>query len=213
MARRPRSIGRKQIPLDLTPAPDFTYETFIEAPSNMGALSTLRAWPAWPAPAMLLLGPEGTGKTHLGEAWLARSGGVFLDDAQTRAEGTLFGYINRALRGEIPGLLLTSRTPPSGWGVCLPDLNSRLSAMPKIELFEPDDDSLHPITRALFKRRGREVSREVVDYLLKYTDRSIPALTDTIRQIDEAASSAKADVTRPFMAKLVRETLDLFEDD
>ncbi|WP_298918685.1 hypothetical protein [uncultured Algimonas sp.] len=203
-------VRRKgQIPLDLTPAPDFTYESFIEAPSNAGALNVVRAWPAWPAPAMLLLGPEGTGKTHLGEAWLKTAHGVFLDDAHTRDDDALFGFINRALRGEIPGLLLASRVVPDDWGVALPDLRSRLSAMPKIELHEPDDDSLHPITRELFRRRGRDVSRDVVDYLLKYTDRSVPALRDTIRMIDEAASSAKADVTKAFAGKVVRE--DLFE--
>lgn len=203
--------NRGQIPLDLTPKPDFTFESFIEAPSNAGAFNVVRAWPAWPAPAMMLLGPEGTGKTHLGEAWLAVSHGLFLDDAHTRTEDELFGFINRALRGDIPGLLLASRVPPTDWGVSLPDLKSRLGAMPVMQLHEPDDDSLHPITRALFERQGRAVGRDVVDYLLKYTDRSVPALRATIRLIDEAASSAKADVTKAFAAKVLRENLDLFE--
>lgn len=200
-----------QIPLDLIPVPDFTFETFIEAPSNAGALNVVRAWPAWSAPAMMLLGPEGTGKTHLGEAWLATSHGLFLDDAHTRTDDELFGFINRALRGDIPGLLLASRVPPTDWGVTLPDLISRLGAMPVMRLHEPDDDSLHPITRALFERQGRAVGRDVVDYLLKYTDRSVPALRATIALIDEAASSAKADVTKTFVGKVLRENLDLFE--
>lgn len=201
----------RQIPLDLTPAPDFSFDSYIEAPSNQGALNVVRAWPAWPAPAILLLGPEGVGKTHLGEAWLTASHGVFLDDAHTRTEEELFGFINRALRSEIPGLLLASRVPPSDWGVSLPDLQSRLSAMPKIELFEPDDESLRPITRALFQQRGREVTTDVVDYLLKYSDRSVPALRAIIREIDEAASSEKVDVTKVFAGKVLRENMDLFE--
>jgi len=200
-----------QIPLDLTPAPDFTFDSFIEAPSNAGAFNVVRGWPAWPAPAMMLVGPEGTGKTHLGQAWLAVSQGEFVDDADGMAEDALFAAINRALRGDIPGLLLAARRAPSQWGVSMPDLNSRLGAMPVMQLHEPDDDSLHPITRALFRRQGREVSRDVVDYLLKYTDRSVPALRETIRLIDAAASSAKADVTKAFAAKVVRENLDLFE--
>lgn len=201
----------RQIPFDLAPEPDFTFETFIEAPSNTGAFNVVRAWPAWPAPAMMLLGPEGTGKTHLGDAWLKQSHGVFLDDAHARTEGDLFAFINRALRGEISGLLLASRVPPNEWGVSLPDLRSRLSAMPVIQLHEPDDDSLRPITSALFQRRGREVTTDVVDYLLKYTDRSVPALRATIRLIDETASSAKADVTKAFTAKVLRENGDLFD--
>jgi len=201
----------RQIPFDLAPEPDFTFETFIEAPSNTGAFNVVRAWPAWPAPAMMLLGPEGTGKTHLGEAWLKHSHGVFLDDAHVRTEDDLFAFINRALRGDISGLLLASRVPPNEWGVSLPDLRSRLSAMPVIQLHEADDDSLRPITSALFQRRGREVTTDVVDYLLKYTDRNVPALRATIRLIDETASSAKADVTKAFTAKVLRETGDLFD--
>jgi len=193
-----------QIPLDLTPAPDFTFDSFIEAPSNAGALRVVRTWPAWPAPAMMLFGPEGTGKTHLGTAWQSVSQGEFIDDADGVGEDALFAAINRALRGDIPGLLLAARSAPALWGVSMPDLNSRLGAMPVMQLHEPDDDSLHPITRALFRRQGREVSRDVVDYLLKYTDRSVPALRATIAQIDAAASSAKADVTKAFAAKVVK---------
>ena len=201
----------RQIPLDLTPAPDFTFESFIEAPSNTGALNVVRAWPAWPAPAILLLGPEGTGKTHLGEAWLRGSHGVFLDDAHVLSDDALFGFLNRALRGEIPGLLLASRVAPTDWGVQLPDLRSRLGSTPTIQLSEPDDDSLRPITRALFERRGRVVPDDVLDYLLRHSDRSVPSLRRTICMIDEAASSAKADVTKAFAAKQLRENLDLFE--
>lgn len=200
-----------QIPLDLTPVPDFTFDRFIQAPSNAGALNVVRSWPAWPAPAMMLLGPEGTGKTHLGTAWQAVSAGIFVDEAQAVSDGDLFGIINRALRGDSPGVLLASRVPPGDWGVAMPDLISRLGAMPVIQLFEPDDDSLHPITRALFERQGRAVGRDVVDYLLKYTDRSVPALRATIRLIDEAASSAKVDVTKAFAAKVLRESLDVSE--
>lgn len=211
MMSRIGQIPRVQIPMDLIPDPDFTFDSFIQAPSNQGALNVVQAWPAWPAPAVLLLGPEGTGKTHLGEAWLAQSHGIFIDDAHTRSEEDLFAFINRALRGEIPGLLLASRVPPSDWGVGLPDLRSRLSAMPKIELFEPDDESLRPITRILFERRGRDVPSDVIDYLLRYSDRSVPALRTIIREIDEAASSAKVDVTKVFTGKVLRENMDLFD--
>ena len=175
------ATSSRQIPFDLTPAPDFSFDSFIEAPSNAGALAVVRAWPAWPAAAMMLLGPEGSGKTHLGEAWLTVSHGVFLDNAHTRTEEELFGFINRALRGEIPGLLLASRVPPTDWGVAMPDLKSRLKAMPKMELFEPDDESLRPITWELFRRRGREVPTDAVDFLLKHSDRSVPALRAAIR--------------------------------
>ena len=198
--------------MDLAPAPVLTFDTFIPAPSNHGALDTLMAWPAWPAPALLLLGPEGSGKTHLGEAWLSRSRGVFIDDAHTREDGQLFGFINRALRGEIPGLLLASRVAPNDWGVQLPDLRSRLSAMPKLQLGEPDDASLRPIARALFERRGRVVGEDVLDFLMRHAPRDVPDLRATIVELDDAARAENRDVTKAFVAKRLRENLDLFED-
>ena len=197
--------------MDLAPDPAPSFESFIETPGNAGALATLRAWPAWPAPALLLLGPEGSGKTHLGEAWLRDSHGVFLDDAHTRPEDALFGFINRALRGEIPGLLLASRVHPDQWGVSLPDLRSRLSAMPVLELGEPDDESLRPIARALFEGRGRVVPEDVLDYLLRHAPRDVPSLRATIADIDAAAQADRADVTKAFVVRRLRENLDLFE--
>ncbi len=204
-------MSPKQIPMDLAPTAPLTFESFIEAPSNAGALATVQTWPNWPAPAILLLGPEGTGKTHLGEAWLAHSHGVFLDDAHTQTEEALFGFINRALRGEIPGLLLASRLPPSKWGINLPDLRSRLSAMPVLQLFEPDDESLRPITRALFERRGRVVPEAVIDTMLKYAPRDVPSLRTLIAEIDRLASADKIDVGPRLVGRYLQDTPDLFD--
>ena len=156
-----------QIPLDLAPETEFTLETFHAAPSNQGALRLIRAWPDWPAPAILLLGPDGSGKTHLGRGWARQSRGEFLDDAQSLDEDHLFARINAALRGEGAGLVLASRTAPHDWGIRVPDLRSRLLSLPVVHLEDPDDESLVPILRALFEQQGRIVPPEVINYLLK----------------------------------------------
>ena len=208
---RQGSKRSKQIPMDLAPDAPFTYESFIEAPSNSGALVTLKAWPNWPAPALLLLGPAGCGKTHLGEAWLAQSHGVFLDDAHGRSEDDLFGFINRALRGEVPGVLLASRVAPSDWGVSLPDLLSRLSAMPVLQISEADDESLRPITRALFEQRGRVVTEGVIDTMLKFAPRDVPSLRALIAEIDAIASADKIDIGPRLVSRFLQDTPDLFD--
>ena len=35
-------------------------------------------WPDWPCPALLIHGPEGSGKTHLARIWAALAGGRFV---------------------------------------------------------------------------------------------------------------------------------------
>ena len=41
---------------------------------NREALAWLERWPDWPAPALVLHGPPGCGKSHLARIWAARSG-------------------------------------------------------------------------------------------------------------------------------------------
>ncbi|MEM8951362.1 MAG: DNA replication protein, partial [Pseudomonadota bacterium] len=46
-------------------------EDFMPAESNRDALAWLERWPDWPAPALVLHGPSGAGKTHLAQIWAA----------------------------------------------------------------------------------------------------------------------------------------------
>lgn len=194
----------KQIPLNLRPDAPYSFQTFYETPSNQDALALVKAYPNWPSPILLLLGPKGSGKTHLGEAWAQAHGGQFLDDAETLDEAQLFDAINRALSGTGKGLMLAARML---WGAKMPDLNSRLGAIPKAQLLEPDDDSLEPILRSLFAQTGRDVSRDVVGYILKHTDRSVSALKTLVSELDLAAGSAKSDLTKAFVAKYLKTRL------
>lgn len=192
-----------QIPLNLHPDAVYSFENFIVASSNADALKILRAWPAWPSPVLFLLGPSGSGKTHLGKAWAGAHEGVeFIDDAHLQDEMALFETINAALAGVIPGLLLCAPQLPRP---AMPDLCSRYKAIPKALLHEHDDDSLEPIVRKLFSECGREVSRDVVQYILSYTDRSVSALRRLVLGLDSAASAAKSDVTKRFVGKYLEQ--------
>lgn len=202
----------QQIPLDLVPEAATGFDSFIITDTNRITVTALRAWPDWPAPILLLLGPEGTGKTHLGQAWQSLSHGLLADDADQMDEAELFAEMNRALNGETSGMLLTSRKPPTDWNVQMPDLRSRLSNTPVMKMDDYDEIVLEPILRQLFEERGRIITKDLVDYLLTYQDREVGALRTLVRRLDQAALADNADLTKHFASHYLSNRLerDLF---
>ena len=194
-----------QIPLDLAPEPNYTFDNFYIGRSNQDAFMALQAFPNWPSPIFLLTGPFGAGKSHLGTAW-SRSiqGAIFLDNADQLAEEDLFTALNKALNGEIPGLLLGAETPASRWDIALPDLRSRLVNVPILQLSEPNEDILEPIIRKLFEDKGRAVKADLVAYIYTHFERSVPAVSRLVHNIDLSARQAKRDVTRAFVSDYIR---------
>jgi chromosomal replication initiation ATPase DnaA len=194
-----------QIPLNLRPEGRQSFSNFHVTPGNHGAVTMLRSRDRWPSGALLLLGPSGSGKTHLGQAWAAAYNGDFVDEAHVSNEAFLFDSINRALAGESFGLLLASSLSPKAWGVVMPDLNSRLLSMPTVNLAEHNEDSLEPILRALFSQVGREVNQDVVTFILRQMERSVDVLRELVHELDIAAGSKKADLTKAFVAKYLKQ--------
>lgn len=211
----------RQIPIDLTPEPDFSFDRFEIGDSNRDAAAMVAAWPNWPSPVLLLLGPSGSGKTHLGAAWAKKTAGyvltpseldlwgscepacVFVDNAEIASEADLFALVNAALNGKVSGLLLSSQTLPENWNISLPDLRSRLFNAPTAILEEHDDDVLEAIIRKLFEDQGRSVKADVVAYLMKNCDRSVEAMRSLVADLEAKAREAKRDITRAFVAKSI----------
>jgi len=198
-----------QIPLNLRPQGRQSFSNFNVTSGNEAAVAMLRARDRWPSAALLLLGPTGSGKSHLGQAWQSDFGGEFIDTAHEVDETTLFDAINRALAGQSSGLLLASSISPKAWGVAMPDLQSRLFSMPTLNLTEHDEESLEPILRQLFGQVGREVSQDVVSFVLQQTERSVEALRELVHELDVEAGSKKADLTKVFVAKYLRKRSEL----
>lgn len=170
--------------------------------------------------ALALVGPAGVGKSHLARAWAAAvgahvlpagaapaeapsSGPVLVDGADAGAgDDLLFVLINRAAS---PGcaLLLTGRAPPAAWPTRLPDLRSRLNALPVAELSEPDEAALAGLLTVFFRERGVAPSPELVAYLLRRIERSAQAAREVVRRLDDAAHASG----RPVGRGLAREVL------
>ena len=81
--------------------------------------------------------------------------------------------------------------------------------MPTLTLAEHDEASLEPILRELFDQAGRSVGQDVVSYVLRYCERSVEALRELVLELDVAAGSKKADLTKAFAAKYLRTRSEL----
>src|ERR1700733_13765163 len=68
----------RQLALALDHAESFAREDFLPGPCNAAALALVDRWPDWPVRTVVLVGPEGSGKSHLAAIWAATAGARFL---------------------------------------------------------------------------------------------------------------------------------------
>lgn len=182
-----------QLRLVWPPSPDYTAESFVASDSSREAREALSAWRDWPGRAMALVGPAGSGKSHLAKIWLGEtgvnSGAELIEDAdRTGDEMALFRAVERAIAGETRALLLTAQRRPAEWDVRSKDLASRLRALPFVELAPPDDAALSQILRKLLRDRHLRVQDRVIEYVVKRIERSAPAARAAADLMDRAAA-------------------------
>lgn len=201
-------------------------DDFLVAPSNEAAVALIDAWPDWPDRIVALSGPAGSGKTHLAEVWRMASGAVSLapgslpgadipalvaqraiileDLATLTAEGerALFHLVN-LVRAEEAHLLITSCEPVARLAFQLPDLVSRLRALPHVELGPPDDALLAGILVKLFDDRQLRATPAVVAYLASRIERSVVAARAAVAELDTASLSGKRSITVPLAAEIL----------
>ena len=64
----------RQLVFDLGRAPSYDADAFLTSPSNERAHAMVERWPDWGARTLLMVGPAGSGKSHLGAIWAGHAG-------------------------------------------------------------------------------------------------------------------------------------------
>jgi chromosomal replication initiation ATPase DnaA len=219
-------FGPRQLVLELDHAVSFAREDFLRGPSNATALALVERWPDWPDRIMALVGPEGSGKSHLAAIWAQATGArvlaaklldetvlpgalatgaLVVEDLEPKGldERALFHLINLA-REEAAYVLLTARTSPVGFEVAIRDLHSRLRALPSVALAPPDDVLLRSLIVKLAADRQLAVDEALVNYLANRIERSFAAAHSAVVRLDEEAMRQHRPVTRALAAELFR---------
>jgi chromosomal replication initiation ATPase DnaA len=146
---------------------------------------------------------------HLGEVDLPSAlttGALVVEDAAAfEDETTLFHLINLA-REESAFLLFTARTVPTLWPASLPDLMSRLRALPVVALDAPDDALLRGVLLKLAADRQLALDDGVIRYLLTHVERSFAATRAAVVALDKEALRQGRSPSRTLAAEMFRES-------
>lgn len=217
-------VQPRQLAFSLPHAESFTRDNFLEGPANAAGLALVDRWPDWPNRVMLLLGPEGSGKSHLAAIWAEQSGArsisahalmptevpgalatgaLVVEDLKAACvdERALFHLLNLE-REDNAFVLMTARTAPNEFE--LRDLRSRLRAVPIVQLLPPDDHLFRALIVKFCADRQLAIDEAVVSYLVPRLERSYAALRRTVELLDAEALRLGRPVTRALAAELLR---------
>jgi chromosomal replication initiation ATPase DnaA len=100
-------------------------------------------------------------------------------------------------------MLLTSRTPPGEIEASLPDLRSRLRALPLVMIEPPDETLLKAVLVKHFTDRQLIVEPGIIVYIALRMERSMEAAATIVAAIDRAAMADHRKVTRALAAKVL----------
>lgn len=218
----------QQLSFDLPARPALGRDDFFISPANALAVALIDATDTWPAGRLALIGPQGSGKTHLTHVWATQQNATVVDATdllsidiaqlvthpavavenadkiagQRDAETALFHLYNLAGAEQTP-LLLTARSAPSRWPLTLPDLASRLGTVQQATLDAPDDTLLSAVMMKLFADRQLNPAPDLIPYLAKRIDRSFAAVATCVAELDKAALSEHRPLTRKFAARVL----------
>jgi hypothetical protein len=228
LQRRARrmSEGPSQLVLDLPHRQALDAEDFLVSSCNEGALALVESWPDWPSHAIVITGPGGSGKSHLVNVWRTRSAalvtaGSDLSEntlAAFRATGALavedidagisddrllFHLLNVAREHKL-SLLLTAGRAPGELEISLPDLRSRVRALPHAPILPPDEGLIAALLVKLFSDRQLRIEPHVVSHLARHLDRSTEAVQRAVALIDRLALASRRRVTRALVSEALQ---------
>jgi chromosomal replication initiation ATPase DnaA len=216
----------RQLAFALPHAESLTRDNFLEGPANAAGLALIDSWPEWPNRIMLVVGPEGSGKSHLAAIWAEQSGArsttahaltaaavpgalatgaLVVEDLRSSDfdDRALFHLMNLA-REDGAFVLVTAREPPSAFQIELRDLRSRLRAIPAVSLLPPDDQLFRALIVKFCADRQLAVDETVVSYLATRIERSYAAARQAVELLDAEALRLGRPVSRALAAELLR---------
>jgi chromosomal replication initiation ATPase DnaA len=219
-------MHEEQLSLPLPPSLKYQEEDFVVTESNRDAFKWISSWPKWQTSGLVVWGPKGSGKSHLGRIWQHKSNAkykyareitfdsveslvldapslvidefFFLSSQQLEA----FFHLYNALKRNGRFLLILAEAPPASWAIALPDLKSRFLAMGAVEIKAPDDALLKAVLLKGFSDHQIVVDLKVIEYLSHHIYRSFEAAQGWVDFLNKEALAKRRKITIPFIKEV-----------
>ena len=210
-------------------------EDFFISPSNLEAVTLLDNTDQWGSGVLLLVGPKGSGKTHLSLVWCKENKAKYLRlesvldemekgsthdivcvedidiiaDAErqkkTKMEEGIFHLINSV--GSRGGkLLISSSKMPHALSIGLKDLESRLQSFSKTYIKEPDDSLVMALLLKYFNDRQIYIKHSNLTYIATRINRTYRSIYKFVNYVDHKSLVLNKKLTRPFIDAALTQT-------
>jgi chromosomal replication initiation ATPase DnaA len=217
----------RQLAIDLPYTPALGRADFLVSDCNSAALARIERWPDWPGRRLSAVWP-GRERQEPSRAalWCAESGAQLLAGASLAPHDALLGMARRrpASSWMMPRrhqtallhlynscgeagirLLVVTRQAPASWPITLPDLASRLRALPAVGIEPPDDALLAAVLVKHFADRQLRVMPSVIRYLVPRMERSFATAAALAARLDELALAAGRPIGIPLARRALAE--------
>jgi len=216
-----------QLVMPFSSAPSYHAADFIRGAANAEGVRWVEAWPEWPYSMLLLTGPKGSGKTHLSHVFAARARATIiptervgtapadhlltgnhcwvLDNIDSITDAPALAQLINHVWARGDYLMMTAAAPAAQLSIPLPDLRSRLLAMPSITLGAPDDALLAGVLAKEFADRQLRVAPDVLNYAATRLERSYSSMQQFAARIDALSLARGKAITLPLVRQLLRQ--------
>ena len=202
-------------------APRFDRESYFISDANEAAWRCAKAWWASNEPALAICGPSGSGKTHLLHIVATAIDGVVakttfwpenetlpaciaFDDLPTGDPKRFLAHLEDLTSAGVR-LILAGNGPPAEWAEGLKGLRTRVEAMPRATLQEPDEALMRTVIAKSFRDRQVAVDQRVVDYAAPRLSRTFAAAQAFVTLADELALKKKQKITTTLAQKIIND--------